>query len=98
MVVIKDKLKVKIIEHHNEVRVFFIVYLIIMFIFKILPILIRDYGQNLKPGENIALVRFDTYANILVPKDIQADEIETLDHLVEYVKILFFIKNLYRFL
>ncbi len=53
--------------------------------FKVLPILIRDIGKNLNPGEDIALVRFDTYADFLVPKDVQADEIQTLDHLIEYV-------------
>jgi len=33
----------------------------------------------------VALIRFDSFANLLVPKDVQADEIETLNHLVEYV-------------
>ncbi len=33
----------------------------------------------------MALIRFDSFANLLVPKDVQADEIETLNHLVEYV-------------
>jgi len=53
------------------------------FLFQVLPILIRDIGKNLTSGEDIALVRFDTYADLLVPKDVQADEIETLDHLIE---------------
>lgn len=34
----------------------------------------------------MALVRFDSFANLLVPKDVQADEIETLDNLLEYVE------------
>jgi hypothetical protein len=33
----------------------------------------------------VALVRFDAYADFLVPKDVQADEIETIDNLLEYV-------------
>jgi hypothetical protein len=69
MVIIKDKLKIKILENNNE----------------LLPILIRDVGKNLTPGEDIALVRFDTYADLLVPKDVQADEIETLDHLIDSI-------------
>ncbi len=50
---------------------------------QVLPILIRDIGVNLKAGEDVALIRFDSFANLLVPKDVQADEIETLDNLVE---------------
>jgi hypothetical protein len=69
MVNIKDKLKIKILENNNEV----------------LPILIRDIGKNLTSGEDIALVRFDTYADFLVPKDVQADEIETLAHLTDSI-------------
>ncbi|CAF1441275.1 unnamed protein product [Rotaria sordida] len=65
MVAIKDKLKIEIVEHNNEV----------------LPIIIRDIGVNFKSGEDIALFRFDSYADLLVPKDVQADEIETLNHL-----------------
>lgn len=34
----------------------------------------------------MALVRFDSFANLLVPKDVQADEIETLNNLLEYVQ------------
>jgi hypothetical protein len=54
-----------------------------LFLFQVLPILIRDIGKHFSPGEDIALVRFDTYADLLVPKDVQADEITTLDHLIE---------------
>ena len=94
MVIIKDKLKIKIVENHNEVRWFFLNIKILIFIlFKVLPILIRDIGKNLNPGEDIALLRFDTYADFLVPKNVQANEIETLDHLIEYVKIYFFFLN-----
>ncbi len=32
----------------------------------------------------MALIRFDSFADFLVPKDVQADEIETLNHLIEY--------------
>ena len=56
---------------------------------KVLPILIRDIGVNFKEGEDIALVRFDSYADLLTPKKVKADEIQTLDHLVEYVEGLF---------
>ncbi|CAF0916119.1 unnamed protein product [Adineta steineri] len=66
MVIIKDKLKIKIVENNNEA----------------LPIYINDIGENLKSDEDIALIRFDTYADFLVPKNVQADEIETLDHLI----------------
>ncbi|CAF3416684.1 unnamed protein product [Rotaria sp. Silwood1] len=66
MVIVKDKLKIKIVENNNE----------------ILPIIIRDIGENLKVGEDVALVRFDAYADFLVPRNIQADEIQTLTHLV----------------
>ncbi|CAF3911652.1 unnamed protein product [Rotaria sp. Silwood2] len=66
MVAIKDKLKIEIVEHNNEV----------------LPIIIRDIGVHLKSGEDIALLRFDSYADLLVPKGVQADEIETSNHLV----------------
>ncbi|CAF1530815.1 unnamed protein product [Adineta ricciae] len=69
MVGIRDKLKVEIVEHNNEV----------------LPILIRDIGVNFKEGEDIALVRFDSYADLLTPKKVKADEIQTLDHLVEAI-------------
>jgi len=48
-------------------------------------IFIRDIGVNLKSQEDVALVRFDSYADLLVPKNVQANEIETLDHLAEYV-------------
>ncbi len=48
-------------------------------------IFIRDIGVNLKSQEDAALVRFDSYADLLVPKNVQANEIETLDHLAEYV-------------
>jgi hypothetical protein len=86
MVIIKDKLKIKIVENNNEVRFISIFFILNFNIhFKVLPILIRDIGKNLSPGEDIALVRFDTYADFLVPKDVQADEIETLDHLIEYI-------------
>ncbi len=41
-------------------------------------------------------MRFDSFANLLVPKDVQADEIETLNHLIEYViKNFVFIKKNY---
>ncbi len=97
MVIIKDKLKIKIVENNNEVRsiceYFLFYYYIKMFIFQVLPILIRDIGENLKPGEDVALVRFDTYADFLTPKDIQADEIATLDHLVKYEKKLYVLLN-----
>jgi len=33
----------------------------------------------------VALIRFDSFANFLVPKNVRADEIETLNHLIEYV-------------
>ena len=56
-----------------------------VFLLQVFPILIRDIGVNLKLGEDVALVRFDSYADLLVPKKIQADEIQTLDRLVEYV-------------
>ncbi|CAF0862940.1 unnamed protein product [Rotaria sordida] len=69
MVIIKDKLKIKILENNNEV----------------LPILLRDIGENLKVGEDIALVRFDAYADFLVPRNIQADEVQTLNHLVDSI-------------
>ncbi|UJR10188.1 hypothetical protein I4U23_014403 [Adineta vaga] len=69
MVGIRDKLKIEIVEHNNEV----------------LPILIRDIGINLKAGEDVALVRFDSYADLLVPKKVKADEIQTLDHLVDAI-------------
>ncbi|CAF0828878.1 unnamed protein product [Adineta ricciae] len=69
MVYTKDKLKIKILENNHEV----------------LPILIHDFGENIKPDE-IALVRFDTYADLLVPKDVKADEIETLDHIVNSIQ------------
>ncbi|CAF2480843.1 unnamed protein product [Rotaria sp. Silwood2] len=69
MVIIKDKLKIKILENNNEV----------------FPILIRDIGENLKVGEDVALVRFDTYADFLVPRNVQADEIQTLNHLVDSI-------------
>lgn len=87
MVGIRDQLKVEIVEHSNEVsekaiderrgksRCSLQVF----------PILIRDIGTSLKPGEDVALVRFDSFADLLVPKDIKADEIQTLNHLVEYV-------------
>lgn len=67
MVELKNKLNIEIVEHNNEV----------------LPILIRDVGVDFKTGEDVALVRFDTYADFLVPKDVPADELETLDHLIE---------------
>ena len=46
----------------------------------------------------MALVRFDSFANLLVPKDVQADEIETLDNLLEYVQrnVLFVVSNIIR--
>lgn len=69
MVIIKDKLKIKIVENNNEV----------------LPILINDIGKDLNDNEDIALVRFDTFPDLLVPKTLQADEIQTLDHLVESI-------------
>lgn len=40
----------------------------------------------MKAGEDVALVRFDSFANLLVPKDVQADEIETLNNLLEYAR------------
>lgn len=87
MVGIRDKLKVEIVEHNNEVRkdVFRQRTLFIWRVFfcKVLPILIRDIGNNLKEGEDVALVRFDSYADLLTPKKVKADEIQTLDHLVE---------------
>ncbi len=55
------------------------------FIFQLFSIFIRDIGVNLKSQEDVALVRFDSYADLLVPKNVQANEIETLDHLAEYV-------------
>ncbi|CAF3773051.1 unnamed protein product [Rotaria socialis] len=69
MVIIKDKLKIKILENNNE----------------ILPLLIRNIGENLKAGEDVALVRFDAYADFLAPKAIQADEIQTLNNLVDSI-------------
>ncbi|CAF3354506.1 unnamed protein product [Rotaria socialis] len=69
MVAIKEKLKIEIVEHNNEV----------------LPILIRDIGVNLRSGEDVALVRFDSYADLLAPKDVKADEIGTLNHLVDSI-------------
>ena len=87
MVVIKDKLKLKIVENNSEVGAIVFLYLAnasICFSFKVLPIFIRDIGEKLKPGEDVALVRFDTYADFLVPNDVQADEMDTIDHLVEY--------------
>lgn len=66
--------------------IFLRIYLLICFAFsKVLPILIHDFGENIKPDE-IALVRFDTYADLLVPKDVKADEIETLDHIVNSIQ------------
>ena len=50
---------------------------------QVLPIIIDDIGEGFKSREDVALVRFDTFADFLVPKDVQADEIETLDHLGE---------------
>ncbi|CAF4392927.1 unnamed protein product, partial [Adineta steineri] len=69
MVGIRDKLKIEIVEHNNEV----------------FPILIRDIGVNLKSEEDVALVRFDSYADLLVPLKVPADEIQTLDHLIESI-------------
>lgn len=86
MVITKDKLKVKILENNNEVRSDEKMQTYSFLRFQVLPILIRDIGKHLTPDEDIVLVRFDTYANLLVPKDVQADEIETLDHLIEYVE------------
>ncbi len=55
------------------------------FVLQLFSIFIRDIGVNLKSQEDVALVRFDSYADLLVPKNVQANEIETLDHLAEYV-------------
>ncbi len=83
MVGIKDKLKIEILEHNNEVR-FDLMIGYKLFLIQLLPILIRDIGVDLKSGEDVALIRFDSFADFLVPKDVQADEIETLNHLIEY--------------
>lgn len=48
---------------------------------EVLPIILRQF----EIGEDVALVRFDSFADLLVPKDIQADEIETLNHLVNSI-------------
>lgn len=54
-----------------------------MLSFKVLPIFLRDIGENFKAGEDVALVRFDAYADFLVPNDVQADEMDNIDHLAE---------------
>lgn len=51
-----------------------------------MSIFLRDIGENLKAGEDVALVRFDTYADFLVPNDVQADEMENVDNLAEFVR------------
>lgn len=57
-----------------------------LILFQVLPILIRDIGASLKLGEDVALLRFDSFADLLTPKHVQADEIGTLTRLVEYVQ------------
>ncbi|UJR35835.1 hypothetical protein I4U23_028581 [Adineta vaga] len=52
---------------------------------EVLPIINHDFGDNIKSDE-FALIRFDTYADLLVPKDVQADEIDTLDHIMNSIK------------
>ena len=89
MVIIKDKLKIKILENNKEVRLKFNSYIyiyILIYLFKLLPILLNDIG------EDFALVRFDAYADFLLPKDVQADEVQTIDAVIEYEKQKLFFK------
>ena len=96
MTIIKDKLKVKILDNNNEVssNLVFLVNIKYEYLFsKILSILINSFDESLKAEDDIALVRFDAYADFLVPKHIQADEIQTFDHLVKYEKKNIFFNN-----
>lgn len=89
MVGIEEKLKIQIVEHNNEVNIPVDIYYARIeptlrgsFI-QVFPIFIRNLGTKLKSGDDIVLVRFDSYADFLVPTDLQADDIERLDSLVE---------------
>jgi hypothetical protein len=49
MVIIKDKLKIKILENNKEVRLKFNSYIyiyILIYLFKVLPILLNDIGED----------------------------------------------------
>lgn len=87
MVITKDKLKIQILENNHEVRTTRCTPSPIVSRFllsrQVLPIYKRDL-EDVSKAHEVALVRFDTYADLLPPKDVQADEAETLHNLAKY--------------